>query len=373
MIDIEDLHTQALHQNSETYKDPATGFTVFTELAHLKRGRCCGSICRHCPYGWENVKQKGENLDGKSKVASGDKEGIKQLLSSYSSRASNTSHKMEEKGFNEENCLTKGKGGRHGGKHTKKNVPYTREGDNGTSALMTGERRSKDDDAFEAMGTVDELCSIVGVVHAELSSIVPEAELNGEIDNNTMYGNLPDMLLDVMSRLFDVGSHIANPQKHDESDDSDDSDDDDDDDNSDDPISRRKKVFKVDGVGGGFNSKHVEILEEWVDILTEPMPNLNSFILPTGGKISAQLHVSRCVCRRAERRVIPLVQDGIVDPNASHYLNRLSDFFFTAARWANFCEGLEEIQYRRFVKGADQRDRFTVKLKGSTDIKNDGI
>merc|ERR1712238_560551 len=189
--------------------------------------------------------------------------------------------------------------------------------------------------AFEAMGTVDELCSIVGVVHAELSSIVPEAELNGEIDNNTMYGNLPDMLLDIISRL--------------------------------------KKVFKVDGVGGGFNSKHVEILEEWVDILTEPMPNLNSFILPTGGKISAQLHVSRCVCRRAERRVIPLVQDGIVDPNASHYLNRLSDFFFTAARWANFCEGLEEIQYRRFVKGADQRDRFTVKLKGSTDIKNDGI
>ena len=54
--DIEDLHLSALLQQERTYIDPETGFTVFTELTHLKRGTCCGNQCRHCPYGFENVK-----------------------------------------------------------------------------------------------------------------------------------------------------------------------------------------------------------------------------------------------------------------------------------------------------------------------------
>lgn len=55
VIDIEDLHRAAVEQNQTTYLDPTTGFTVFTALAHLRRGRCCGNRCRHCPYGWVNV------------------------------------------------------------------------------------------------------------------------------------------------------------------------------------------------------------------------------------------------------------------------------------------------------------------------------
>jgi len=255
-------------------------------------------------------------------------------------RSSNTSAEKVE--------IKKGKqprpsksGGRYGGTKTDKNVPYTRTGDAGTSVLLTGERRSKDDVAFEAMGTVDELCSVVGTVHAELSN---SSRLGQD------YGDLEEWLLDVMSRLFDVGSHVAKPraQKNDDDDDDDD----------------LARVFIADGVGNGFDIEHVHILEELIDIMTDTLPELTSFILPTGSRAAAQLHVARCVCRRAERKVLPLVRDGVCDPNATRYLNRLSDFFFTAARFVNLCDGHHnEITYRRFTRGARQRDRVTVDLR----------
>ena len=69
--------------------------------------------------------------------------------------------------------------------------------------------------------------------------------------------------------------------------------------------------------------------------------------------------------------MLPLVRDGVCDPNAAKYLNRLSDFFFTAARWSNFCIGLDEVQYRRPVIGAKQRDRVNVKL-GSVSVSGSG-
>jgi cob(I)alamin adenosyltransferase len=226
-----------------------------------------------------------------------------------------------------------GKGGRHGGQFTTKNVPYTRKGDQGTSQLLTGERRSKADGAFEAMGTVDELCTVVGVAHAEITSV----------DAN-IYGELPEWLLDVMSRLFDLGSHVAKPNKD--------------------------GSFDADGVGGGFHQSHVDQLEDWIDFMTDELPELDCFILPTGGKASAQLHVARTVCRRAERRVVELVNYQVCDPNGMRYLNRLSDFFFTAARWVNHREGKGEIQYRRDYRGAKQRSRQTVSLNNTTEDKS---
>jgi len=322
--DIEDVHNQALLEPSNTYIDPATGFTVFTEYAHLKRGKCCGNKCRHCPYGWENVLQaaRGNEMESKrpAKVRSGDAAGVRILLDKIEkkeyvhetqhtlpevsavelnqhSRADKTSDlkKVSNARMNEKQS----RGGRHGGKHTAKNVPYTRSGDKGTSMLLNAERRSKDDVVFEAMGTVDELCSVVGTVHAELTTVI-----NTQVVN---YGDLEEWLIDVMSCLFDIGSHVAKPSKANNID---------------------ENSFVADGIGGGFDSEHIEILEEWIDKMTEILPELVSFILPTGGRVSAQLHVARCVCRRAERRVLPLVKDGFCDPNSMGYLNRLSDFFF---------------------------------------------
>lgn len=189
------------------------------------------------------------------------------------------------------------------------------------------------------MGTVDELCSIVGTVHAELTIDIQEDK----------YGNLSEWLLDIMSRLFDIGSHIAKPLKVIKGEDID----------NDDTENR----FSPDGIGGGFDSEHIDILEDCVDVMTEALPELGSFILPTGGRATTQLHVARCVCRRAERRISTLVKIRVSDPNAMRYLNRLSDFFFTAARYVNYCEGRDELMYKRHFRGSKQRDRVVLKLR----------
>ena len=78
VTDIEDLHQQALNSGSKTYIDPATGFTVFTELCHLQRGFCCGNSCRHCPYGYENVKKN--SIRKQAKVQSGDIETTQKMV-----------------------------------------------------------------------------------------------------------------------------------------------------------------------------------------------------------------------------------------------------------------------------------------------------
>jgi len=433
--------------NKTTYKDPATGFTVFNELSHLRRGKCCGNMCRHCPYGYENVKSSVEGTnkcDGK--VKSGDVGGVQKILgeigalqtlhrlekgesfaeetdcastgsdSSLSEESDDETVESENDDYQDQCCTSstkslsscseekitqedseppciqfeekksekvetrqqnsrsdisirkgvksQGKGGRHGGLYTKKNVPYTRGGDSGTSQLFTGERRAKDDDIFEAMGTVDELCSAAGIAHAE---ILARDRDHYEFDKSTkasqdsasksddesviqiqspIYGDLPEWMLDIMSRLFDAGSHIAKPNPRQQL------------------KSKARDTNKgVNGVGGNFDPQHTENLELWIDIMTEELPELNSFILPTGGQLSAQFHLARTICRRAERRTVCIVEDGCCDPNVLRYLNRLSDFFFTAARYANYCEGVDEIQYRRPIRGAQQRDMVAVKMR----------
>ena len=173
-------------------------FMAFTELAHLKRGVCCGRQCRHCPYGWVNVPDA--NFRREPKVQSGDKDAIKRLSDKLILRHADDGSDKAQNGL--QAAIISGKGGRHGGTLTRKNVPYTRKGDAGTSQLLTGERRFKDDTAFEAMGTIDELCSVVGVAHAEL--------IASGVDK---YDNLVQYLLDIMSRLFDIGSHVPNREK----------------------------------------------------------------------------------------------------------------------------------------------------------------
>jgi cob(I)alamin adenosyltransferase len=313
--DIEDLHQEALGQGKKSYIDPATGFTVFTELLQLKRGTCCGNKCRHCPYGWDQVPGAPPR---EAKLTSGDHDTAQAMVTAIMDSAKDANGQV----------LTREQ------KKEKKNVPYTRTGDSGTSQLLTGERRSKDDLNFDALGTVDELCSFAGVVHAHLN---PDCE----------YGDLNEWMLDIMSRLFDVGSHVAKPKKI-----KDDSDDDE----------EGSSSFDHDGVGGGMDPLHIEQLEEWIIAMTDDMPELTSFILPTGAIAAAHLHVARTVCRRAERRMVPLVKLGTCDPNAMKYVNRLSDFFFTAARWVNFCEGKEEIQYQRDLS-KNQRQRVSRTLR----------
>jgi cob(I)alamin adenosyltransferase len=337
VVDVEDLlHQAALQQGQTTYQDPVSGFTVFTELSHLKRGTCCGNKCRHCPYGYENVKpqnmtpaMKLKQQDAKNKIQSGDRATASAMVERILANATSIS------------------GGSAGTKAPSKNVPYTRTGDRGTSQLGTGERRSKDDCNFEALGTVDELCSVAGVVHAHLESSMSAAAAaatttttDDKKQQKLNYGDLNVWMLDIMSRLFDIGSHVAKPR---------------------DPGT---VDFTANGIGDGFDTQHIKDLEGWINEMTEALPELTSFILPTGAPAAAHLHVARTVCRRAERRMIPLViEDQTCDPNAMKYLNRLSDFFFVAARWVNYCEGQPEIQYQRDAPQTTQRQRVARSLQ----------
>jgi ATP:cob(I)alamin adenosyltransferase len=84
-------------------------------------------------------------------------------------------------------------------------------------------------------------------------------------------------------------------------------------------------------------------LEDWIDDMDGNLPALKAFILPGGGLASAHLHMARSCCRRAERRLVPLVADGELEPEVAMYLNRLSDFLFQSARYAANSEGTADV------------------------------
>ncbi|CAO3614750.1 unnamed protein product [Cunninghamella echinulata] len=133
---------------------------------------------------------------------------------------------------------------------------------------------------------------------------------------------LTERLEKIQCWLQDAGSNIATPRENSKT------------------AQLKKTTFDTDG-------EIVKELENWIDTMDEELPKLTKFILPSGGKASATLHVSRSVCRRAERRVQPLLRLHQCDNSVAIFLNRLSDFLFTAARLACKHEGKEEKIYKR--------------------------
>ncbi|PXA90858.1 cob(I)yrinic acid a,c-diamide adenosyltransferase [Nostoc sp. 3335mG] len=155
----------------------------------------------------------------------------------------------------------------------------TRTGDDGTTGLSDGSRRRKDDALIEAIGTVDELNSMVGF--AESQQARPD---------------LRAALIDIQHDLFDLGGGLSIPGH---------------------PV---------------LSEAHVEALEQLAEGWNADLPPLRNFILPGGTPAVAALHMARTVCRRAERRLLS-VGEGHLD-TARIYLNRLSDLLFIAARVA---------------------------------------
>ncbi|XP_045390552.1 corrinoid adenosyltransferase isoform X1 [Lemur catta] len=182
---------------------------------------------------------------------------------------------------------------------------YTKTGDKGFSSTFTGERRPKDDQVFEAVGTTDELSSAIGFAMEVI-------EEKGH--------TFAEELQKIQCMLQDVGSALATPRS-----------------------SARDAHLKHTAFAAG----PILELEQWIDRYTSQLPPLTAFILPSGGKSSSALHFCRAVCRRAERRVVPLVQMGETDANVAKFLNRLSDYLFTLARYAAMKEGKREKIYKK--------------------------
>ncbi|MCH1642316.1 cob(I)yrinic acid a,c-diamide adenosyltransferase [Paenibacillus timonensis] len=180
---------------------------------------------------------------------------------------------------------------------------YTRTGDQGQTSVIGG-RVSKDDAQVEAYGSIDELNSFVGQA-ASLS------------DEET-FGDLRKELMQIQQELFDCGSDLAYVQ-----------------------LSESR--YKV-------TPELAERLEAWIDRHQSENPPLEKFILPGGTPLAATLHVCRTVCRRAERRAVTLGQMKEINAEVLTYLNRLSDYFFAAARTANHRRQVADIEYVRSRK-----------------------
>jgi cob(I)alamin adenosyltransferase len=172
---------------------------------------------------------------------------------------------------------------------------YTRTGDDGTTALGSGERRKKYDLRVDAYGTLDEVNAAIGIVRLHTAQ---DPQLDG-------------MLRRIQNDIFDVEADLC--------------------------ILDGSKGKGPGGAKLNVTGNQVEWIERQIDALNETLPPLRSFILPGGTAAAAYLHLARTMCRRAERLMVELRdQPGEeVTPEAIQYVNRLSDFLFVAGRHAN--------------------------------------
>ncbi len=179
---------------------------------------------------------------------------------------------------------------------------YTRTGDDGTTGLGDGQRIAKDHERVEAYGAVDELNSAIGVLLA-----VPE-----------LPAQVSSCLTEIQHELFDLGGELCIPGSR------------------------------------AIKPEQVARLEQELDEFNEPLPPLKDFILPGGGPMAAACHLARAIARRAERRVWTLVtieasasaDRESINPEATRYLNRLSDLLFVIARVLSRHERGSEVLWR---------------------------
>ncbi|MFN4244342.1 MAG: cob(I)yrinic acid a,c-diamide adenosyltransferase [Tepidisphaerales bacterium] len=175
---------------------------------------------------------------------------------------------------------------------------YTRTGDDGTTGLIGGQRVSKDHIRIDAYGTVDELNATLGMAAVAVTDVTRELE---------------PLLRAVQNELFAVGAVLATPP------------------------------------GSPYAASAPPIRPEWamrleqeIDHATGRLPPLRQFILPGGTELAARLHLARTVCRRAERLTVALHRLEPLDAVLLTYLNRLSDWLFVHARYANHLAGVPD-------------------------------
>ncbi len=181
---------------------------------------------------------------------------------------------------------------------------YTKTGDKGNTSLIGGTKVPKSDMRIETYGTVDELNSWIGLINDQLN----DAELKIE-------------LKEIQDRLFTIGSVLATDADKD------------------------VKMKLPD-----LHETDITFLEKRIDVMTLVLPEMKSFILPGGHITVSSIHITRCVCRRAERLAVAMQEHNLfVDEKVIRYLNRLSDYLFTLARYAAQELGVEEVAWKARV------------------------
>jgi cob(I)alamin adenosyltransferase len=181
---------------------------------------------------------------------------------------------------------------------------YTKTGDDGTTGLFGGDRVPKYHLRIEVYGTIDELNSLLGVLLAFKSSdALPE--------------DMHRTITDISALLFTAGADLATPL---------------------DP----PPTYPIPRI----EAKHTAFLENLIDLYEQELEPLKAFILPTGTPAAAHLHLARTICRRAERLAVHLAREEAVGEEMLKFLNRLSDYCFTAARLANKRAGIEDVAWK---------------------------
>ena len=167
---------------------------------------------------------------------------------------------------------------------------YTKTGDKGKTSLIGGTKVPKSHLRIESYGTIDELNSFIGL-----------------LGDHIKYKHGKTILKEIQDRLFTIGSSLAcDPGK--------------------------KPLMKIPDL----KEEDVLLLEKEIDTMTETLPPMKSFILPGGHVAVSTAHIARCVCRRAERVCVNMLENKLyIDPLIIKYLNRLSDYFFILARYTS--------------------------------------
>jgi cob(I)alamin adenosyltransferase len=181
---------------------------------------------------------------------------------------------------------------------------YTKTGDLGRTSLIGGTKVPKSNIRIESYGTVDELNSFIG--------------LTGDyLHDNAIKG----VLKEVQDRLFTIGSSLAtDPDK--------------------------ELLMKIPDL----KEEDVRLLENEMDKMNEILPAMKNFILPGGHVAVSTVHITRCVCRRAERLCVGMKESGVfIDPLVIQYLNRLSDYLFVLARYIGHIFDVKEIVWKARV------------------------
>lgn len=170
----------------------------------------------------------------------------------------------------------------------------TRTGDDGTTGLADGQRVAKSSVRIECMGAIDELNSMLGLLHADVNE-----------------ADIASTLLEIQNTLFNVGAELSMPES------------------------------------SFLDGRAVAQIEQSIAQYNSGLPPLQEFILPGGNRAAAVCHLARAVCRRCERRLFQLADSGSVNKDTTTYINRLSDLLFILARILSRQDGDGEIYWRK--------------------------